>query len=135
MGAYNDHLVEVSKDVLKYIKSKKDATYEDTKLFMEYLSNLHITQAFKKYKEENGRDIFIPATYKYRNKVYLVAFTSLESERDEEHNIIYVKKQLKDMCDELALDSDVDGIIINPCGLNFIVDNDLIMEIYSNKYL
>ena len=133
MGAYKDHLVEVSKDVLKYIKSKKEVSFEESKLFESYLSNLSVAQAFAKHTDSNGMDIYIPVTDKYRGKYYLVAFTMMETEVDDERNFIFKKMKLKDMCDDLALKSNVAGIIINPCGLNFIVNRDLMFEIYSNS--
>ena len=135
MGAYRDHLVEVSKDVLRYIKSLKEMSYEESKLIEKYLKDLDVAQVFEKTIDSNNQQVFIPKTYKYRNMYYSVAIPSLRCRYDRDNCILYKKMKLSDMCDDLLLTSSLEGIIIDPKGINLVVDRDVVMEIYSNMYL
>ena len=90
---------------------------------------------FEKTIDSNNQQVFIPKTYKYRNMYYAVAIPSLRGSYDRDNGILYKKMKLSDMCDDLLLTSSLEGIIIDPKGINLVVDRDVVMEIYSNMYL
>lgn len=104
---------------------------KDINLKEEYLEDVVVYCNFKKEITLDGEEIFVPVAYKFQNKDYFGVTTYEPSKQD---GITCIKGKFKDLIKLVVNNSNFEGVLLNPGTQDFVVENDIVMEIYREVF-